>query len=251
MAICKLCLQDKKLIKAHITPKGFYRYLYPDGTEHPGMNGGGLLMVMADGSTQVRPIGEYDTGILCSDCDNGIGVYDEYAQKIILKTTPKQLAPRCLAIEQVDYYKLKLFFISLLWRASISDRDYFHHIDTGPFEEILREMIHEKNPGDIHEFSVFFTKFYTNNVALMEVTRKNIMTPIPHKIGGDVNAFLFYFPEGYRIIIKVDERPLVHYSLIETVLAPGKPLMILDAGDYEQSPEFKALLKSVNKKQRK
>jgi hypothetical protein len=249
MDTCKLCLQKKKLIKAHIIPKGFYKFLYPNKTIHPEVDMTGLLMVMPYGSTIVRPVGEYDTGILCADCDNQLGQYDEYAQKIILKTEPKQIAPRCFMIDNVDYPKLKLFFISLLWRASISTRDYFHLIDVGPFEDILRKMILEKNPGDIHAFSIFFTKFYTNNIKLVEATRKNMMTPIPHKIADGINAYLFYFPEGYRIIIKVDDRPLVDFSLIETVLSPNKPLIILDAGDYEQSPEFKALMKAMNRHQ--
>lgn len=245
MPLCKLCLKDKKLIDAHIVPAGFYRYLYPDLGVQKGPRKN-LVMVEEEGETQQRPIGEYDKNILCAECDQQLGTYDEYAQEIILRTKTISIHDEADSIKNIDYPKLKLFFISLLWRASISDRYFFHKISLGPFEEIARSMLLSKDPGDQTIFPVIFTRFRTSDSKLKEVTDKNITIPLSIRLTDGARAYIFYLPMGYKIYIKVDKREL-DSTLEKLILSEGKPVTILNAGNFENSQEFKKLFESLKK----
>jgi len=246
MPICRLCLQDKKLIDAHIVPAGFYRYLYPDEVDYPDSKKKSLIMVQDDGHTHPRPIGEYDKNILCAECDNRLGIYDGYVQELLLKTIPLPFHKLTDSIQDIDYKKTKLFFLSLLWRASISDRPFFNKVDLGPLENKAREMIFNEDPGEVDDFSVVITKFKNGNQSLTEVLDKNITTPLAVRLTNGARAYIFYFPKGHKVYIKADSKVLED-GLKKMALSPNKPMIILDAGQYEKSPEFAKLLESVKK----
>ena len=246
MAICKLCLKDKKLIDAHIIPRGFYDFLYPDEVDYPGSSKKSLMILRSVGKATNSQIGEYDQNILCAECDNGIGKYDDYAQIIFLRTDPVVFHESASKIENIDYKRLKLFFISLLWRASISSRDFFKLVDTGPFEDELRDMIIKEEVGSVNDFSLIFTRFRDDNPKLKEVINRNMTVPLPHKFVDGVNCYIFYFPNRYKVFIKVDKRPLPE-GLLKISLQPNGTLNILDAGSFENSPEFKKMVEVANK----
>jgi hypothetical protein len=135
--ICKLCDQEKKLIKAHIIPEGFFRPLQSESRAAE-------IHTNTIGVHPKRsPIGIYDKNILCEDCDGKLGVWDEYAQKLLLQNFNEDNAlydnkeKIAYKIKDYDYIIIKLFFISLLWRASITTQEYFDRIVVGPFEEKL------------------------------------------------------------------------------------------------------------------
>jgi hypothetical protein len=76
--ICKGCGKNKKLIKAHIIPKSFYMNLRGDAN-HLNIISGNVK------ERQIRSnIGDYDTNILCKDCDTIMEKYDDYGNKLLL-----------------------------------------------------------------------------------------------------------------------------------------------------------------------
>lgn len=131
---CRLCLEKRKLIKAHIIPEGFIRPLRSEGLA-PEMHSN------SPGSYPKRmPVGIYDPLILCGDCDRKMGQWDDYAQELLLKRFSEasviQLNQQTVywRVEHYHHLKLKLFFVSLLWRASVSQQSFFKRISLGPFE---------------------------------------------------------------------------------------------------------------------
>ena len=74
---CCYCRQDKKLIKAHIIPEGFFRRLREE--QNPPM----MLTNTAGEYPKKMPIGVYDKNILCDECEKIFGVWDEYAQQLL------------------------------------------------------------------------------------------------------------------------------------------------------------------------
>jgi hypothetical protein len=71
-------------------------------------------------------------GILCKDCENSIGKWDEYAQNLLLKEIDidsifekQEITKEIQTIENVNYKLLKLFFLSLLWRSHVARNNYF------------------------------------------------------------------------------------------------------------------------------
>lgn len=194
---CHLCLQKKKLIKAHIIPESFFLPLR-DGKKAP------KILSNIEGEHPRRSlIGIYDTSILCSGCDNVISDWDNYAQDLLLKKFSENLSvyngTRKVAykIDKFDYKKLKLFFISVLWRASISRQSFFKRIKLGPYESLARKMILEKNPGSSEDFAVIVAKFSDPIVTA-------ILDPHMDKFDG-VNFCRIYMT-GFVIYVKVDKR---------------------------------------------
>lgn len=242
MGICRLCLEEKKLIRAHIIPKGFYKYLYPENGKKEA-----LLIIRNNDKSLRSPVGEYDENILCADCDGRLGIYDNYAQEIILKSTPEPfLDPQNVwKIDNVDYDLLKMFFISLLWRASISKREFFEEVDLGPYEKKCRLAILENNSGSVDDYSLIFTKFTSNESK--EILNKNITVPIRHRVE-NFNFYIIYLPNAYKVYIKVDKQSLKRSSLWRVCLNKESPLIILNAGIFEKSPEFNALMRAIPKK---
>lgn len=164
---CRLCLQEKKLIKAHIIPEGFFRPLW-SGNLAPEMH------TNSPGKYSKRmPIGVYDPSILCSECDQKMAPWDDCAQEILLQqfsaarnvVQQGQIVAR--RVENFDYRKFKLFFISLLWRASVSQEAFYKRIYVGPFEDQLRTMILNDEPDSLQDFAVMLARFGDSEITAM------------------------------------------------------------------------------------
>jgi hypothetical protein len=177
MAICKLCLQEKKLIKkSHIIPEFMYQELFDANHKmyafhpHKIINGEGYMK---------RPsTGEYEGGILCAECDNQLlGDLEGYASKAIYGgKLPKNECPTCnnyvnqfgvqfTNCKNISYQKFKIFLLSLLWRAHISSRPMFSEISLGPHAEEIRKMIYEGNAGDVDDYPIFLMT-YVNDKSI-------------------------------------------------------------------------------------
>jgi hypothetical protein len=119
VGLCRLCLEQKKLIDAHIIPKGFFERIQSDEPT--------ILVNEFDYPRRSRQ-GNYDQGILCGPCDNFIGRWDQYAQEVLTMdmagfiTVVERGIGEGAELPDYNYALLKLFFISLVWRASIYKR---------------------------------------------------------------------------------------------------------------------------------
>ena len=166
--------------------------------------------------------------------------WDDYAKWFfeINIPTPVQNNGRVLAYDYgiPDYHKLKLFFLSLLWRAHASEQPFFQRVNLGPHEADVVAKIKSANPGTPDEFSVVLAKF---DHPLAEV----IQDPFRSRING-INCYRFYLPL-YFFIIKFDKRPFPA-DLREVMLQPGKNFHAL-AKDFTRSKEMH-LLKKMSEK---
>jgi hypothetical protein len=151
-------------------------------------------------------------------------VFDQYACKILLRELDQKSisqgpdgARSWYVVEQFDYTRLKLFFLSTLWRMSVSRRPAFAKVDLGPYEGKFRDMLANRDPGDAGVFPVFLTR-YTDDVGMgsMIGTHRQRMH--------GVNVFHMGLP-GYVATIKVDKRPLP-LPIGRLVLQPGHPLIV-------------------------
>jgi hypothetical protein len=155
--VCKLCLQRKELCReSHIIPRFMYRFLTGENNS----------MVYVDTHrTRTKFNGEYEGGILCPACDNGIiGKLEDYAATFLYDSFRD---PSAFHIEndhgqeyfvvennpEYDYARFKLFLLSLLWRVSISSRPFFDKVKLPPdVGEDLRRMLLSQTPGEIYEY---------------------------------------------------------------------------------------------------
>lgn len=167
--ICKLCLNEAQLLpKSHIIPEFLYKELYDEKHRFFFTTSTNLK----EGKKNLKPLqsGIYEGNILCINCDNSIlGSLERYSANFLFpKNTSKekscQLIPnyiengnQFLKRSNVDYNKFKLFFLSILWRSSISSKEFFKEIQIGIHEHIIREMIIQNQPGEINDYPVLIT----------------------------------------------------------------------------------------------
>ena len=232
---CKLCLKEKKLIDAHIIPRCFFEAMRDRGDDQPFQ----LLSNVQNQYPQKLWIGLYDKEILCEDCEKIFQKYDNYACKILLSNIEKKdytLIPAgdkiYYKLENIDYKNLKLFFLSVLWRASITKRKEFQKVYIGPFEDRLKTMIKDSDPGDANDFLIVISKFIDDR------GRNFLMDPYRLRIDG-INFYHFYLGAGYEFHIKVDNRNLEkNDSLYALALKPKQPLFIVFNDDFLKSKEY-------------
>lgn len=225
-------MQEKKLIKAHIIPESLFEPLVAGPlpleirTNTPGKY------------TKKAPIGIYDSTIVCEECERLFSPWDDYAQSILLKKYPDEAyvfykgQKLALKLETIDYAKLKLFFISLLWRASVSKQEFFARVNIGPFEIVLRELLLSKAPGEPENFAVTISKFEDPLGTI-------ILDPHRDRFDG-INYIRFYLA-GYIAYIKVDNRRSLK-TLGGLKLSAEQPLFII-LRDFKKSKELSLIQK--------
>ena len=227
---CRLCLQDKMLIKAHVIPEGFFRLLRHENIAPE-------MYSNTPGSFPRRmQVGTYDSTILCSQCDGKMAPWDDYGQQVLIRrfsdAVKISLQGKTVAwrIEKFDYRRLKLFFISVLWRASVSKRTFYKRISLGPFEDRLRAMILNEDPGDSQEFAVVLARFEDVEITAM-------LDPHPEKYDGI--SFCRFYLSGFVVYIKVDKRPTPSF-LTNLHLQEDRPLIVL-ARSLQNSPDGRVM----------
>lgn len=148
---CRLCLKEAKLVKSHIISEFLYTPMYDEKTNR-------YFVISSDAKVpdRTRQIGIYER-LLCAECDGKLlGRLEDYAAKVLRGGTRVEYAQvgNELRLHGVDYAKLKLFYLSLLWRMSISTQPFFKEVALGPHEESIRKMILEGRPGEVDEYGV-------------------------------------------------------------------------------------------------
>lgn len=224
---CRLCGIYAALVRSHIIPKAFF-----DLTDHERTT----LVSNTPGEYPKRaPIGVYDR-ILCASCERRFDACDNYAVTALkqrLGTYERVEAGGslvALVAKAIDYHLLKLFAVSVLWRAAVSEQNFYKRVQIGPFEEVARRMILAAEPGEPDNFASWWSFFD------MDWT-PGIMDPFKERWSG-ITAYRFYFGQviGY---IKVDRRP-VPESFRDITLRPGKDLPLV-ARDFEKSKDLRAM----------
>ncbi len=233
---CKLCLNDKKLIKSHIIPKSFYRPLMKDKT---------IPRLITDkiGSypTKIR-IGVYDKEIICEECERLFSPWDDYANEFF----NQKLANEDYIIHKnkkiaynfgnVEYKKLKLFFLSVLWRASVSSERMFSRVKLGKYEEKIKQLMLDNLEVDSNNFSIVIFKFENMNVdGFLDPDRMNFE---------GVNHYRLYLGE-YMAVIKVSNQPDVK-EFQGMYIKEGKDVICVFR-DFNNSKEYK-VMKSTSEK---
>lgn len=148
-AVCRLCNEIAKLQNSHIMPRFAIKFIRDKKLKHRFYEiFGKQKRIIQDGPK------EY---LLCTKCEQQIGKYEKYFKEAIYRNkhgVKRSHDGQSFVIENFEYKKIKLFFLSLLWRASISSRAEFENVSLDYNEDILRKMIAEENPGHSSKFSI-------------------------------------------------------------------------------------------------
>ena len=243
--ICKLCDQEKDLIYAHIIPRAFYREIMPP-------DGQALLVIRPDLPYEQRARnGEYDTEILCAECDQYIGQWDQVAIEFFRSIDSWEIVEypagrtKGYIVKKFNYKALKLFCISMLWRAGISKRPFSQNVQLGPYEKLAKQLILNEDHGPENLFSIVLTKYAPTKLPQYEKSRdvmhKNILSPQRKLFYGTL--FYEFTLNEFNAYIKTTNKPIPK-EFNSLLLKQDHPLNILEF-DFDNSRKHKNLFHEI------
>ena len=229
--LCRFCRINPPSLNAHIIPQSFF--VEHADKRYPSQQITDLENVFP----KSRPIGVYDSGILCEACEREFSTADDYGYRFFHPSVDYSLCTDgqgtcAYRIEKVDYDKLKRFLLSVLWRASVSTQEFYAGVDLGPYEEKIRKLLQNGEVGPPDDYSIYIERFdYPSSL---------IPILCPTLVRDDVNMYMFVL-NGYLVHIKVDNR-LLPSELRGLMLCPNAPLQIPQV-PYRGSQEYELMQK--------
>lgn len=174
MDICALTGTEGKFIAAHLIPKALTR------PSHPGKP---LVQIESGKKPQVRWDSWYDDQLVTIQGENILTEFDTWAirqlrlNKLVwggwgsAQTLEGHYSPIASSpwgirrISGIDTLRLRLFFLSLLWRAAATSRYEFEKIEISRDDlEMLRLMLIERNALPISFYRIQLTQLSTKGV---------------------------------------------------------------------------------------
>lgn len=138
LSICKFCGKEKQLVQSHIIPKCLHA-----------TNQGRMVGINATTKFDMNPNAQngYKERLLCADCDNKLGVFDNYARKFFYDIIPNASTDVSdgfniynIQSDKFDYEKLYKFFVSVLWRCGVSSK----RVDLKKYQQIAFDILTDK-----------------------------------------------------------------------------------------------------------
>lgn len=139
---CALCHKDATLRKSHVIPEFMYKPLY-DGFHR-------FQSLSSEASEKNSWLQKgLREALLCDSCEQQFGNYESYVSLLFSGRSelPCEIHGQTTIVRGVDYVKLRLFQLSILWRAGISSLPFFKNVCLGPDEEHLRQLLRSESTG--------------------------------------------------------------------------------------------------------
>jgi hypothetical protein len=155
LEICAFCGEAGPLCDSHAQPRWLYR---ERGTDLK-------LISSNEVFTKSAPIGPYER-LLCPNCEKLMRPYDDYSAVFFRnrRSWLRDEKTNWWVVYKYDYSRLKLFFISLLWRAAVAKHEFYSlvELDDRTLDD-LHHMIETGDPGDEQNYSVMLAMRETDN----------------------------------------------------------------------------------------
>lgn len=140
--VCRLCLLPGALCRSHIVPEFVFKPMY----DHKHR----FFVMSNDPET---PTTHKQRGLterlLCKRCETHLSRFENYVRKLFYGGVEFNgtIEGNVYRMSEIQYTELKLCFLSILWRMSVSSLPLFAEVHLGPHEEPLRKMILAGEPG--------------------------------------------------------------------------------------------------------
>lgn len=215
--VCKLCGNSSRLIKqSHIIPEFMYKKIKDD------RNRMSLVPTMPSEKGQIVQTGFFEKNILCRVCENErFAKLERYVSQVLYNGGGDALFQKqknldgatSLGIQGLDYKKFKLFALSILWKAHISDHRFFAKINLPDHENRLRTMLLNDDAGRGDEYQIGIIAVKDTKGELVR------MFSNPDVVRSGSDYFSIFFIAGFFYFINLKSDPdfvlFKKYSLTE------------------------------------
>jgi hypothetical protein len=141
-------------------------------------------------------------------------------------------------LPNVDFRLLKLFVLSVLWRASVSRLYFFRDVDLGPHADTIKSLICNGTieAADDYQFVCSYQRDHPYP--------KGILPPSSRKIE-EINYVQLYLAD-IQILVKVDKRPLPEF-FAPIVIRPKPPhyLVFMPFKGSRESEYFEGMKRAL------
>jgi len=229
---CKLTGNEGTPIDAHIIPYSFFEI---DTEERLPTR----IITNTQGQYPKRaPKGIYDRTIVTEEGERIFSPWDKYAAEVLLHKRGElqkifingRIAG--FTLPKYNYQLLKLFALSVIWRASVSTHHFFRNVKIGVHEKPIRKMLLNNDPGPPNLYSVIFAMWSDRN------RNPGMMDPFKARFD-NISYYLIYL-SNYIMYVKIDKQSSKG-SFRSTQLLEDKPLVII-ARELNQSKELPILV---------
>ena len=138
---CRRCLNERELRESHIVPEFLHTPLYD--AKH-------RVELVTHGAQRPRTLQKgLRERLLCGECEGVFNKYERYFSQYWYHSgrIPKVVPSGGILLRDLDYRLAKLFFISIIWRASVASRHEFRAAQLGPHEDKFRGLLLAEDPG--------------------------------------------------------------------------------------------------------
>lgn len=235
---CRLCGAEAKLRLSHIVPRWAFRRLVrmqpPDSPASP---------VRVENGVAVYDPRQSSERMLCHDCEQRIGIDENYVASIVMQednTFPARdtAARHILSADgryavcdagSLDVDRMGYFALSVIWRASVSRQDEYASVNLGlVYSELFSDFLLGRGPFPTRTQVVaeVFSKDVRPGVESRPRRDRMVIPPFGHKQQGyHVHSFCTF---GMRFYVLVGGRIPAD---VEDVYLIGKRRLLLSHGD--------------------
>ena len=203
--VCKLCLEMHELKDSHIYPRSVLKRFKRNSSQ--------AYMLTDKIGVGARKVNYNPTEyMLCTTCEIKLSQkYENYGARFLVNKKSLSRERGGVRIKNMDYDRLYLYFISILWRASVAKSVEFNHISLGEFyNEWAREAVfsgkikRQTSSGKISLDSIIgvcLFRMTDSKGELGDDILRDFFSPLRFQAGDRSDMFIFtMFVDGFIVV---------------------------------------------------
>ncbi len=226
---CRFCKRGGvRFVNAHVIARSFFKIVRGNAKYSVRMEAKGTSL-----RTPYHQAGVADASILCEDCEPKFTKWDTYGFEILSISRGEADAirasdgsPMAIPIDDLNYELFILFFLSVLWRASVSSLEFYKTVDLGRYEEPIRDLLWSRKAPQPSEYAALL------GASLNQPYPNVILRPERCRLEG-IHFNRLFFPNVF-VHLKSDRREATPLMKL-TILQPRKTNYIF-CFPYTRSP---------------
>ena len=141
--ICALCRKNAEICRSHIIPEWGYDGVYDDKHRFIAFD------ILNSIGSRIKQKGDREK-LLCKDCEALLSDWEGYGKRVWEQKVGqwRDLAGGGLLVTGLDYRKLRLFLLSVLWRSGVAKGSIGENVILGPHGEVIRAMLLNGDPRE-------------------------------------------------------------------------------------------------------